>query len=139
MSDIKGIEGIHEFLGKAGTFFLATEDGEQPKVRPLSFQMYENGKIYFGVGKHKDVFHQIEKNPRVEVSGFKGPDIIRYYGKAVVGDNPALFDKAVKVLPLLAQIYNEKTGFKLALFYLEDAKAEYSNVVDYSLKKQIEL
>ena len=90
-------------------------------------------------GKHKDVFHQIEKNPRVEVSGFKGPDIIRYYGKAVVDDNPALFDKAVKVLPLLAQIYNEKTGFKLALFYLEDAKAEYSNVVDYSLKKQIEL
>ena len=45
MSEIKGIEGIHEFLGKAGTFFLATEDGEQPKTRPLSFQMLENGNL----------------------------------------------------------------------------------------------
>ena len=139
MSDIKGIEGIHEFLGKAGTFFLATEDGDQPKTRPLSFQMLENRKLYFGVGKHKDVFHQIEKNPRVEVCGFKGADIVRYYGKAVVDDDPALFEKAVKVLPLLGQIYNEKSGLKLALFSLADAKAEYSNMVDYTLKKAIEL
>ena len=139
MSEIKGIEGIHEFLGTAGTFFLATEDGEQPKVRPISFQMYENGKNYFSVGKHKDVFHQIEKNPRVEVCGFKGADIVRCYGKAVVDDDPALFEKAVKVLPLLEQIYNKKSGLKLALFSLADAKAEYSNLVDYTLKMSIEL
>lgn len=139
MAEINGIEGISKFLGEAGTFYLATEDGAQPKTRPISFQMLENGKIYFGVGKHKDVFHQIEKNPLVEVCAFKGSDIVRYYGKAVVDDDPALFDKAVKVLPLLGQIYNEESGLKLALFYLEDAKAEYSNMVDYNLKKEISL
>lgn len=101
--------------------------------------MLENGKLYFAIGKHKDAFHQIEKNPKVEITAFKGADIVRYYGKAVVDDDPTLFDKAVKVLPLLAQIYNEQTGLKVALFYLEDAKAEYSNMIDYSLKKPIEL
>ena len=109
MSKIEGINGISEFLGNAGTFYLATADGDQPKTRPLSFQMVVNGKLYFGVGKHKDVFHQIEKNPKVEVCAFKGADIVRYYGKAVVDDDPELFKKAVEVLPLLGQIYNEET------------------------------
>lgn len=94
MSEFKGIESISKFFGEAGTFFLATEDGKQPKTRPVSFQMLVDGKI---------------------------------------------FDKAVKVLPLLAQIYNEQTGLKTGFFYLKDAKAEYSNMVDYSLKKEIEL
>ena len=139
MSEIKGINGISEFLGQAGTFFLATEDGNQPKTRPVSFQMVENGKLYFAIGKHKDAYKQIQSNPQVEICGFKGADIVRYYGKAVVDDNPALFEKAVQVLPLLSQIYNEQTGLKVAIFSLENAKAEYSNMVDYSLKKEIEL
>ena len=139
MSEIKGINGISEFLGEAGTFFLATEDGNQPKTRPVSFQMVENGKLYFAIGKHKDAYKQIQANPLVEICGFKGADIVRYYGKAVVDDNPALFEKAAQVLPLLNQIYNEQTGLKVAIFSLENAKAEYSNMVDYSLKKEIEL
>lgn len=139
MSEFKGIESISKFFGEAVTFFLATEDGKQPKARPVSFQMLVDGKIYFVVGRHKDVFHQIEANPLVEICAFKGADIVRYYGEAVIDDDPTLFDKAVKVLPLLAQIYNEQTGFKTGFFYLKDAKAEYSNMVDYSLKKEIEL
>lgn len=139
MSEIKGLQGISEFLGNAGTFFLATEDGDQAKTRPISFQMYHNGKLYFTVGKHKDVYKQIEKNPLVEVCGFKGSDIVRIWGKAVVDDDPALFEKAKEVLPLLGQIYNEQTGLKAAVFTLEDAKAEYMNMIDYSLKKAIEL
>ena len=140
MSEIKGIDGVFKFFGEAGVFWLATEDGAQPKVRPISFQMLLDGKIYFGVGRHKDVFHQMEKNPLVEICAYKDMDIVRYYGKAVVEpENPELFAKAAEVLPLLNQIYNEKTGLKLALFYIEDGKAEYSNLVDYSLKHAIEL
>lgn len=73
------------------------------------------------------------------MSEIKGNDIVRYYGKSVVDDNPELFDAAVKVLPLLAQIYNEQSGLKLAIFSLENAKAEYSNMLDYNLKKEIKL
>lgn len=139
MSEIKGLKGVSEFLGQAGTFFLATEDGEQAKTRPVSFQMYYNDKLYFTVGNHKEVYSQIVKNPHVEVCGFKGADIVRIWGKAVVDDDPALFEKAKEVLPLLGQIYNEETGLKAAVFTLEDAKAEYSNMVDYNLKEEIEL
>ena len=85
------------------------------------------------------VYAEMQKNPLVEICAFKGSDIVRYYGKSVVDDNPELFDAAVKVLPLLAQIYNEQSGLKLAIFSLENAKAEYSNMLDYNLKKEIKL
>ena len=85
------------------------------------------------------VYAEMQKNPLVEICAFKGSDIVRYYGKSVVDDNPELFEAAVKVLPLLAQIYNEQSGLKLAIFSLENAKAEYSNMLDYNLKKEIEL
>ena len=61
MSEIKGISEVSKFLGEAGTFFLATVDGEQPKTRPVSFQMLHNEKIYFGVGKHKQVYAEMQK------------------------------------------------------------------------------
>ncbi|MBQ6158738.1 MAG: pyridoxamine 5'-phosphate oxidase family protein [Thermoguttaceae bacterium] len=137
--EIKGICGISEFLGKAGFFFLATADGDQPKTRPMGFQMLVNGKLYFGVGKHKQAYAQMQKNPKVEICAFKDADIVRYYGKAVVEDDPELLKAAFAALPMLGHIYNDRTGLKLAIFSLEDAKAEYNNMIDYSQKKEIEL
>ncbi len=137
--EIKGIEGISKFLAKAGTFYLATADGDQPKTRPMGFQMLYNGKLYFGAGKHKRVYAQMLKNPKVEICAFKGSDIVRYYGKAVVDDDPALFEAARKAFPFLDRIYNEQTGLKLAIFSLEDAKAEWIDMVDYDKKEEIEL
>lgn len=74
MSKIQGLEEVSKFLGEAGTFWLATEDGDQAKTRPVSFQMYEDGKIYFLTGKHKDVYQQMLKNPKVEICGCKQVD-----------------------------------------------------------------
>lgn len=139
MTEIRNLEDVGKFFGACGTFFLATEDGDQPKVRPLSFQMYEDGKLYFVTGRMKDVFHQMEKNPKVEICGFKGADIIRIYGRSVVVDDDALFERCAEVLPLLKQIYNEQTGYKAAVFYIEDPKAEYMNLADYTLKHPIAL
>ncbi|MGN1023809.1 MAG: pyridoxamine 5'-phosphate oxidase family protein [Lachnospiraceae bacterium] len=139
MEQYHGLEAVSKFLGEAGSFFVATEDGDQAKTRPFSFQMLRDGKLYFVTGKHKDVYQQMLKNPKVEVCAFKGQDIIRIWGKAVFVDSEELFAECVKVLPLLAQIYNDQTGFKPAVFYLEDPKAEYSNLVDYTKKYPIGL
>lgn len=139
MAKIQGLETVGKFLGETGTFFLATEDGDQAKTRPISFQMYEDGKLYFVTGRHKDVYQQMLKNPKVEVCGFKGADIVRIWGKSVVVDDDQLFERCKKVLPLLGQIYNDQTGFKAAVFYIENPKAEYSNMVDYTQKYEIEL
>ena len=140
MAKIQGLKAVSDFLGQAGTFWLATEDGDQAKTRPVSFQMYEDGKIYFLTGKHKDVYQQMLKNPKVEICGFHGADIVRIWGKShIVEDDQELFERCKKVLPLLGQIYNDQTGYKPAIFYIEDPKAEYSNMIDYTKKYEIEL
>ena len=53
---------INDFLTEAGVFFLATTDGDQPKLRPLGAHMEMDGKVIFGVGDFKDGYHQMVKN-----------------------------------------------------------------------------
>lgn len=136
---IKGLEAVVKFLSDSGTFYVATEDGDQAKTRPFSFIMYQDGKAYFITGKHKDVYRQMLANPGFEACGSKGADIVRLWGKAVFDEDQKLFEKCVELLPLLGKIYNDETGLKAAVFHLEDPQAEYSNMVDYFLKYRIEL
>ncbi len=115
---------VLDFLNKAGTFYLATCDGDQPKVRPLGMAFEMDGKVTFGVGTFKDVYKQLEKNPKVEVValGEQG-HWLRYTGKAVLIKDESKAAAVVAANPFLQKIYNEKTGYKLGLFYLEDATA----------------
>ena len=115
---------VHEFLNEAGTFFLATMDGDQPKVRPLGAHFLMDGKIMFGVGDFKEVYRQLKANPKVEVVACK-PDghWLRYTGKAVFETDPKYEAAALEAMPNLKDIYNETTGHHMAMFHLEDAKA----------------
>ena len=58
---------IDELLSKAGAFFLATVDGDQPKLRPLGAHHVVDGKVWLGVGEFKDVYRQLAANPKCEV------------------------------------------------------------------------
>ena len=62
---------VHDFLNEAGVFFLATVDGDQPRLRPLGFHMEMEGKEMFGVGDFKDVYKQLTANPKVEIVACK--------------------------------------------------------------------
>ena len=53
---------INDFLTEAGTFYLATIDGSQPKLRPLGLHFELDGKVCFGVGKFKNVYKQMQAN-----------------------------------------------------------------------------
>ena len=64
---------LNEFLTEAGVFFLATEDGNQPKLRPLGAHLEMDGKVLFGVGDFKEVYKQMTANPLVEIAACK-PD-----------------------------------------------------------------
>lgn len=129
MSKIEDMTEIHNFLEECveenGSFYLVTVDGDAPECRPVSFHMLVDGKEYFGVGTFKDVYKQIEANPHVQVVGCKGADWIRVSGTAVVDNDPALFDKAIEVMPFLKNIYNEETGNKLGIFRLENGNAQF--------------
>ena len=115
---------VNDFLTEAGMFFLATADGDQPKVRPLGFHMEMDGKVLFGVGDFKDVYKQLIANPKTEIVACK-PDghWLRYTGKAVFETDPKYAEAALEAMPNLKGIYNEETGNKMMVFHLEDAAA----------------
>ena len=54
---------VFDFIKEAGIFYLATVDGDQPKVRPLGAVIEADDKVIFGVGTFKDVYKQLTANP----------------------------------------------------------------------------
>ena len=125
---VEGPQKIDEFISEAEVFYLATVDGDKPKNRPLGFHLLKDDKIYFGVGNHKDVYKQMTVNPNVEISVVVGTDFLRYYGKAVFEETYDFADSIVAGNEFLQGIYNDETGFKLAIFHLEDATAELRDI-----------
>lgn len=114
---------VNDFLTEAGVFFMATEDGKQPKLRPLGAHMEMDGKIIFGVGDFKDVYREMTENPLVEIVACKqNGHWLRYTGKAVFDHNEDYAKKMVEA-GHLEGIYNDKTGHKMMTFHLEDATA----------------
>lgn len=115
---------VNDFLTEAGVFFLATCDGDQPKLRPLGAHFEIDGKVLFGVGDFKNVYKQLVANPKTEIVAMK-PDNhwLRYTGKAVFETDPKYAEFALEAMPMLKDIYNEKTGYKMMMFHLEDATA----------------
>lgn len=120
---------VIDFLNKANVFYLTTVDGDKPKCRPVSFKMEHDGKIYFGVGTFKEVYKQICDNPNIEICACTGSDFLRFYGRAEFDTNPAVAEMALDKLPMLRKIYNEQTGFKLGMFYLTNATAEFRSMM----------
>lgn len=114
---------VKDFLAEAGVFFLATVDGNQPKLRPLGAFLEADGKLIFGVGDFKNVYRQMVANPLVEIAACK-PDghWLRYTGKAVFETDGKYAEMMIESSHLEA-IYNEQTGNKLMTFHLEDATA----------------
>lgn len=114
---------IKDFLNETGVFFMATVDGDQPKLRPLGAFIEKDGKLIFGVGDFKNVYKQMVANPLVEIVACK-PDghWLRYTGRAVFETDYSYAELMIKSSGLEA-IYNDETGNKLMTFHLEDATA----------------
>ena len=115
---------VNDFLNETGVFFLATVDGDQPKVRPIGFHMEVDGKEMFGVGDFKDVYKQLLANPKCEIVAAKQDGHwMRYTGKAVFEADEKYAEMALDAMPDLRGIYNEETGNKMMVFHLEDVTA----------------
>jgi len=121
-------EKVWDYLDRAQIFYVATVDGDQPKCRPFSFKMLDGGSIWFGVGTFKDCYRQLERNPKIEITASDGRGFLRYYGKAVFDDDPALFRKACAAADYIPKMYNEQTGRTLRMFRIGEATAEFRNL-----------
>ncbi len=115
---------LNDFLTEAGVFYLATADGNQPKVRPLGAHFEMDGKVLFGIGDFKEVYKQLIKNPLTEiVAANKAGKWLRYTGKAVFETDEKYAKAALDAMPDLKNIYNETTRHKMMMLHLEDATA----------------
>ena len=124
---MSNIEKIDEILTKAKVFYLATVDGDKPKVRPLGFHLLFEDNIQFGVGTFKEVYKQLEANPSVEIAAWDEEHFLRYYGTADLTKNDAVVEKAFELMPELAEIY-KSNGWEMGVFFLNDATAEIRNM-----------
>lgn len=116
---------VTEFLNEAKIFYMATRDGDQPKVRPLGLHLAVDGKVLFGVGEFKEVYRQLIANPQVEIAATRLPDMhwMRYTGRAVFETDPRYAALALEAMPNLKKVYTDEPGKRLMMFHLEDASA----------------
>ena len=77
------MQAAYEFLKKAGTYYLATVDGDQPRVRPFGTVDIFEGKLYIQTGKVKAVSKQLHANPRAEICAFTEGKWIRIAGDLI--------------------------------------------------------
>lgn len=120
------MEKVLAFLKECGVFFLATEEGDQPRVRPFGAVAEIDGKMYFITGNRKSVFAQLTANPKVEICACKGPEWLRIQGEAVVDDRREARVAMLEAAPSLKSMYSADDGI-MAVFYLKNAKATFSS------------
>jgi uncharacterized pyridoxamine 5'-phosphate oxidase family protein len=125
-SAVQRIDGL---LSAAGAFFLATADGEQPKLRPLGAHHVVDGKVWLGVGEFKNVYRQLAANPKCEVVALQpdGGKWLRWTGRAVFAEGAErerLEEIFLDAMPGLRAIYDKSPGKRMMCFTLADARAE---------------
>ena len=118
------MERVRDFLKKCGTYYLATADGDQPRVRPFGTAHIFEGKLYIQTGKKKSVYREIVSNPRVEISAFDGERWIRLSGELVEDDRREARASMLEAYPQLRAMYDEDDGNTVVL-YFKDATATF--------------
>ncbi len=114
---------VYEFLKKCGTYFLATSEDGQPRVRPFgTIDLFED-KLYIQTGKSKEVSRQLKANPKVELCAFDGENWIRVTAEAVLDDNIAAQEHLLNAFPSLKAMYQPGDG-NTEVYYLQNGTAQ---------------
>lgn len=120
------MERVLKFLKEAGTYYLATVDGDCPRVRPFGTIEIFEGKLYIQTGKSKDVSKQIAANPNVEISAFKDGSWIRVSGRLVRDDRREAKKHMLDNYPDLRAMYSEDDD-NTEVLYFDGGKATFSS------------
>lgn len=121
---------VYEFLEKAGTFYLATVEGNQPRVRPYGAMLYYEDKIYIMAFGKTNATHQIAANPKAEICAFKG-QTLRIECKLVEDNRPEVGRALIAKMPVLKEALGENCENGV-MYYLKDAKADFFKMMELS-------
>ncbi len=117
---------VEEFLKQAGTYYLATVEGDQPRVRPFGTANIFEGKLYIQTGKSKPVSKQLHANPKAEVCAFKDGTWLRVAGELVPDDRREAKKAMLDAYPQLRGMYSEDDA-NTEVLYFKDATATFSS------------
>ena len=120
------MERVCKFLKDAGVYYLATVEGDQPRVRPFGTANIFDGKLYIQTGKAKPCSQQILANPKVEISAFHQGTWIRIAGQLVEDDRTEARKSMLDAYPNLRSMYNENDG-NTQVLYFKNAVATFSS------------
>ena len=120
------MERVVQFLKDAEVYYLATTDGDQPRVRPFGTAHIFEGRLYIQTGKVKDVSKQIHANPKVELCAFRNGEWLRVAGKLIEDDRLEARESMLDAYPTLKGMYAADDG-NTEVFYFEDATATFSS------------
>ena len=123
------MQKVVDFLKEAGTYYLATVEGDQPRVRPFGTAHIFEGKLYIQTGKVKEVSKQIHANPKVEICAFKDGKWLRIARELVEDDRMEARQSMLDAYPSLQSMYKADDG-NTEVFYFKDATATFSSFTD---------
>ena len=120
---------VYEFLKKCGTYYLATVEGDQPRVRPFGTVDIFEDKLYIQTGKSKAVSKQIQANPNVELCAFADGKWLRVAGRLVRDDRVEPKRHMLDAYPALQGMYSAEDDNTEVLFF-EDATATFASFTE---------
>lgn len=120
------MDKVLKFLKDVETYYLATVEGDQPRVRPFGTAHVFEGKLYIQTGKVKDVSKQLHQNPKAEICAFKNGEWLRVSGKLIEDDRNEARQSMLDAYPSLQKMYKADDG-NMEVFYFENATAIFSS------------
>lgn len=123
------MQEVYEFLKKSGTYFIATMDGDQPRVRPFGTADIFEDKLYIQTGKVKKVSKQIQANPKIEICAMSGGKWIRIEAVAVEDDRIEPKQHMLDAYPELKSMYTAADD-NTQVFYLSNATATIASFTE---------
>lgn len=123
---MKDIEKVYKFLEEAQTYYLATMDGDRPRVRPFGTVLMYNDKIYIQTGKIKEVSKQISKNNKVEICAFKDGKWLRVACELINDDDREVKVAMLEKMPELKAMYSADDD-NTQVLYMKNATATFSS------------
>ena len=122
------MDKVLKFLKDAETYYLATVEGDQPRVRPFGTVHVFEGKLYIQTGKVKDVSKQLHQNPKAEICAFKNGEWLRVSGKLIEDDRNEARQSMLDAYPSLQKMYKADDG-NTEVIYFENATAIFSSFI----------
>ena len=114
---MEGIKKVYDFLEEVRTYYLATVEGDQPRVRPFGTALLYDGRLYIQTGKIKNVSKQIAADPKVELCAFNGKKWLRLSGELVNDDDRAVKAAMLDKMPELKGMYSADDDNTQVLYF----------------------